>query len=82
MECNLTFLGLLVMENRLKPQTTPVIHKLLEANIRTIMVTGMTNLHIVVGRGMANLHTVMVTSVTNIYKSWLQVWSAFIVLKG
>ncbi|PVD35316.1 hypothetical protein C0Q70_02276 [Pomacea canaliculata] len=39
-ECNLTFLGLLVMENRLKPQTTPVIHKLLEANIRTIMVTG------------------------------------------
>ncbi|XP_070207558.1 polyamine-transporting ATPase 13A3-like isoform X2 [Littorina saxatilis] len=39
-ECDLTFLGLLVMENRLKPETTPVIHQLAEANIRTIMVTG------------------------------------------
>lgn len=39
-ECDLTFLGLLVMENRLKPETTPIIHQLLEANIRTIMVTG------------------------------------------
>ncbi|XP_076452131.1 polyamine-transporting ATPase 13A3-like isoform X2 [Babylonia areolata] len=39
-ECDLTFLGLLVMENRLKPETTPIIHKLLEASIRTIMVTG------------------------------------------
>ena len=40
MECDLTFLGLLVMENRLKPETSPVIHQLSEANIRTIMVTG------------------------------------------
>ncbi|XP_060069309.1 polyamine-transporting ATPase 13A3-like [Ylistrum balloti] len=39
-EKNLTFLGLLVMENRLKPETTPVIQELKEANIRTIMVTG------------------------------------------
>ena len=39
-ECDLTFLGLLVMENRLKPETTPVIQQLSEANIRTIMVTG------------------------------------------
>ncbi|XP_069105845.1 polyamine-transporting ATPase 13A3-like [Argopecten irradians] len=39
-EKNLTFLGLLVMENRLKPETTPVIQDLKEANIRTIMVTG------------------------------------------
>ena len=40
-ECDLTFLGLLVMENRLKPETTPVIRQLSEANIRTIMVTGL-----------------------------------------
>ncbi|KAK7494113.1 hypothetical protein BaRGS_00014586 [Batillaria attramentaria] len=39
-ECDLTFLGLLVMENRLKPETEPVIQTLQEANIRTIMVTG------------------------------------------
>lgn len=39
-EKGLTFLGLLVMENRLKPETTPVINTLNDANIRTIMVTG------------------------------------------
>ena len=40
MECGLTFLGLVVMENRLKPQTTPVIAVLKSARIRTVMVTG------------------------------------------
>lgn len=39
-ENDLTFLGLLIMENKLKPETTPVIDQLNEANIRTIMVTG------------------------------------------
>ncbi|XP_053378783.1 polyamine-transporting ATPase 13A3-like isoform X2 [Mercenaria mercenaria] len=39
-ETGLTFLGLLIMENKLKPETTPVIEQLNEANIRTIMVTG------------------------------------------
>ncbi|XP_052213328.1 polyamine-transporting ATPase 13A3-like isoform X2 [Dreissena polymorpha] len=39
-EKELTFLGLLVMENKLKPETTPVIEQLIGANIRTIMVTG------------------------------------------
>ena len=39
-ECELTFLGLLVLENRLKKETTPVITQLKQANIRTIMVTG------------------------------------------
>ncbi|XP_062618648.1 polyamine-transporting ATPase 13A3-like [Saccostrea cucullata] len=39
-ERNLTFLGFLVLENRLKPETTPIIHKLLDADIRTVMVTG------------------------------------------
>ncbi|GFO45210.1 cation-transporting ATPase, partial [Plakobranchus ocellatus] len=39
-ENDLTFLGLLVMENRLKPESAPIIRQLLEANIRTVMVTG------------------------------------------
>ena len=40
MESELLFLGLLILENTLKPQTTPVIHQLREADIRTVMVTG------------------------------------------
>ena len=39
-ECELEFLGLLIMENRLKPESTPTIRDLSEAAIRTIMVTG------------------------------------------
>ncbi|XP_064599544.1 polyamine-transporting ATPase 13A3-like isoform X2 [Liolophura sinensis] len=39
-EKGLTLVGLLIMENQLKPESTPVIHQLREANIRTIMVTG------------------------------------------
>lgn len=39
-EQGLTFIGLVVFENRLKPQTTPVIRELREANIRIIMITG------------------------------------------
>lgn len=39
-EKDLIFLGLIVMENKLKPETTPVINELREANIRCIMVTG------------------------------------------
>lgn len=39
-ECNLTFLGLVIMENKLKPETTPIIEELNEANIKTVMVTG------------------------------------------
>jgi magnesium-transporting ATPase (P-type) len=37
---NLEFLGLIVMENRLKPETRDVIDRLKDANIRTIMCTG------------------------------------------
>lgn len=44
MECNLKFLGLLVMHNTLKPETTPVIRQLRNANIRCVMVTGMLHL--------------------------------------
>ncbi|XP_032597910.1 polyamine-transporting ATPase 13A2 isoform X2 [Drosophila grimshawi] len=39
-EHNLEFLGFVVLENRLKPDTTQVIKSLNLANIRTIMITG------------------------------------------
>ncbi|XP_004675469.1 PREDICTED: probable cation-transporting ATPase 13A5 [Condylura cristata] len=39
-ESELTFLGLLIMENRLKKETKPVLKELREAHIRTVMVTG------------------------------------------
>ena len=39
-EKNLSFLGFLIMQNTLKSQTTPVIQELLEADIRTVMITG------------------------------------------
>ncbi|KAM4651586.1 polyamine-transporting ATPase 13A2 isoform 2-T5 [Discoglossus pictus] len=39
-ERDLTFLGLLIMRNVLKPETTPVIYGLRKAKIRTVMVTG------------------------------------------
>jgi len=40
MECQLEFLGLLIMHNTLKSETTPVIRQLRNANVRCIMVTG------------------------------------------
>uniref|UniRef100_A0A7E4V2E3 Cation-transporting ATPase n=1 Tax=Panagrellus redivivus TaxID=6233 RepID=A0A7E4V2E3_PANRE len=39
-ECDLTMLGVIVMENRVKKQTLGVINQLNKAHIRTIMVTG------------------------------------------
>ncbi|XP_066477684.1 probable cation-transporting ATPase 13A5 [Tiliqua scincoides] len=39
-ERNLTFLGLLIMENRLKAETKPVLEELSAARIRSVMVTG------------------------------------------
>lgn len=39
-ESELTFLGLLIMENRLKKETTQVLRELQEACIRTVMITG------------------------------------------
>lgn len=39
-ECELNFLGLLIMENKLKPQTIGVINELQRCNIKTIMATG------------------------------------------
>ncbi|OXB75615.1 UNVERIFIED_CONTAM: hypothetical protein H355_001259, partial [Colinus virginianus] len=39
-ESDLTFLGLLIMENRLKRETKPVLEELSAAYIRSVMVTG------------------------------------------
>nr|XP_033814861.1 probable cation-transporting ATPase 13A4 isoform X2 [Geotrypetes seraphini] len=39
-ESDLEFLGLLIMENRLKVETKPVLEELNEAQIRTVMITG------------------------------------------
>lgn len=39
-ETELEFLGLVILENRLKDDTTKIINNLMTANIRTIMVTG------------------------------------------
>lgn len=40
-EHELQFIGLLIMENRLKHETTAVIRLLHKADIRPVMVTGM-----------------------------------------
>ncbi|XP_063772481.1 probable cation-transporting ATPase 13A4 [Pseudophryne corroboree] len=39
-ESDLSFLGLLVMENRLKLETRPVLKELFNARVRTVMITG------------------------------------------
>ncbi|XP_038672510.1 probable cation-transporting ATPase 13A4 isoform X2 [Scyliorhinus canicula] len=39
-ESDLVFLGLLILENKLKPQTIPVLTELSNARIRTVMITG------------------------------------------
>lgn len=40
LENDLNFLGLLIMQNTLKPETAPVIAQLQVAQIRCVMVTG------------------------------------------
>ncbi|KAI2533014.1 ATPase 13A4 [Homo sapiens] len=39
-ESDLIFLGLLILENRLKEETKPVLEELISARIRTVMITG------------------------------------------
>ena len=39
-ETGLTFLGLVVFENRVKPESAPVLEQLHQAHIRTLMITG------------------------------------------
>uniref|UniRef100_A0A8C3K5N5 Cation-transporting ATPase n=1 Tax=Calidris pygmaea TaxID=425635 RepID=A0A8C3K5N5_9CHAR len=57
-ESGLTFLGLLVMENRLKQETKPVLRELAAARIRSVMVTG-DNLQtaVTVARNAGMIHT-------------------------
>ncbi|XP_074651974.1 putative cation-transporting ATPase 13A4 [Tubulanus polymorphus] len=40
LESNLTFLGIIILKNTLKPETIPALEKLTNADIRTVMVTG------------------------------------------
>ena len=40
LESELHFLGIVALENRLKPQTEPVLQKLHTASVRTVMCTG------------------------------------------
>ena len=56
-EKDLKFLGLIILENRLKPQSAPTIKILNSANIRTIMCTGdniLTGLSVARDCGMIN----------------------------
>ncbi|KAF2275170.1 uncharacterized protein EI97DRAFT_79087 [Westerdykella ornata] len=39
-ESDLTFVGFIIFENKLKPSTTPIINELQRANIRNVMCTG------------------------------------------
>lgn len=39
-ECDLNFIGLIVLENRIKPQTNGVICTLKNANMKVVMITG------------------------------------------
>ncbi|KAJ1965507.1 hypothetical protein GGI12_000729 [Dipsacomyces acuminosporus] len=39
-ECDLNFMGFMVFENKLKPETAPVLDELRNAKIRQVMVTG------------------------------------------
>lgn len=41
LECNLRFLGLVVLDNPLKPEAESTVKELLDADFRVIMATGM-----------------------------------------
>lgn len=41
LECDMVFLGFLVMQNSLKTETTQIIRELHMANMRLVMVTGL-----------------------------------------
>lgn len=40
LETNMEFLGLIIMQNKIKPETAGVLQELRQAHIRTLMVTG------------------------------------------
>ena len=39
-EVELDFYGFLIMQNMIKPETTPIINELKDAGLKTVMVTG------------------------------------------
>jgi len=39
-ECDLEFLGLLIMENKLKPESNGILETLKECDVRAVMATG------------------------------------------
>ncbi|GFT62271.1 hypothetical protein NPIL_263171, partial [Nephila pilipes] len=45
LEKDLEFLGLVVLENKLKPETVPALKTLKDANIRSVMVTAFSPFH-------------------------------------
>ncbi len=47
-EKNMDFLGMIIMQNKLKSETPGVLEELRRANIRTVMVTGTENMSSVV----------------------------------
>ncbi len=47
-EKNMDFLGMIIMQNKLKSETPCVLEELRRANIRTVMVTGTENMSSVV----------------------------------
>ncbi|CAH2107415.1 unnamed protein product [Euphydryas editha] len=67
-ECDMIFLGFLVMQNSLKPETTQVIKELHNANMRQIMVTGdniMTAMSVARGCSMVQPHQKVVLITTS-----------------
>lgn len=53
MECELDFAGFIVLQNKLKAVTTPIILDLKNAGIRTVMITGKSTVMITGKKGEA-----------------------------
>lgn len=79
-ESDLSFLGLVILENRLKPDTTSIINNLSAANIRSVMVTGdniLTALSVARDCNIikSNQNVIIVTAIQNIENKWDLVYS-------
>lgn len=79
-ENDMSFLGLVILENRLKPDTTSVIDSLSAANIRTVMVTGdniLTALSVARDCNIIqnNQNVIIVTAIQNLENKWELVYS-------
>lgn len=79
-ENDLSFLGLVILENRLKPDTTSIINSLSAANIRSIMVTGdniLTALSVARDCNIikSNQNVIIVSAIQNIENKWELVYN-------